>query len=116
MFSIMTLCVPHRSIAPLMHRLELEHFGTPSEDAAAAAAVRAAVKGVEVELRAEVAAVDLTLEEVLELTPGDVLWLERAVEKGVTLFAAEVPAYSADAGRNGSARAVQVRERCRRHP
>ena len=116
LFSIMTLCMPHRSVAPLMHRLEQAHFGTPSEDSAAAEAVRAAVKGVDVELRAEVGAVELTVEEVLGLTPGDVLTLDRAVSKGVTLFAADVPAYSADAGRNGGARAVQVRDRWRPYP
>ena len=116
LFSIMTLCMPHRSVAPLGHRLEQTHFGTPSEDAAAAEAVRAAVKGVEVELRAEVGAVELTVEEVLGLSAGDVLPLDRAAAKGVTLFAADVPAYSTTPGRNGGARAVQVRERWRPHP
>ena len=116
LFSIMTLCMPHRSVAPLMHRLEQAHFGTPADDAAAADAVRAAVKGVEVELRAEVGAVELKVEEVLALRPGDVVPLDRSVSKGVTLLAAEVPAYSATPGRNGGARCAQVRERWRPYP
>lgn len=111
LFSIMTLCMPHRSVAPLMHRLEQNHFGAVSVDSAAADAVRAAVKGVDVELRAEVGAVELTLEEILALKPGDVVPLERRVEQGATLLAANVPAYAVTPGRNVNNRAAQVRGR-----
>ena len=113
LFSIMTLCMPHRSVGPLMHRLEQAQFGgaRDSVDDGVSHAVRSAMKGVEVELRAEVGAVELTLEDVLSLRAGSVVPLRRPVSKGVTVYAADVPAYSAVPGRNGKARAVQVRGR-----
>ena len=112
LFSIMTLCMPHRSVGPLMHRLEQAQFGVrDSVDDGASQAVRTAMKGVEVELRAEVGAVELTLEDILGLRAGTVVPLRRPVSKGVTVYAADVPAYSAVPGRNGKARAVQVRGR-----
>ena len=113
LFSIMTLCMPHRSVGPLMHRLEQAQFGgaRDSVDDGVSHAVRSAMKGVEVELRAEVGAVELTLEDILSLRAGSVVPLRRPVSKGVTVYAADVPAYSAMPGRNGKARAVQVRGR-----
>jgi flagellar motor switch protein FliM len=65
---------------------------------------------VNVEVRAEVAAVELRLADVLRMQPGDVIPLERAVSRGVTLCVDQVPAYTANPGRNGNMRAVQVRE------
>jgi flagellar motor switch protein FliM len=111
LFSVVTLCMPHRSVAPLMERLEQNHYGAPVVDSDSAAAVRSAMKGVEVEMRAEVGSIDMTVEEVLALRPGDTVGLERKVDDGATLLAANVPAYRVAPGRNGRARAVQVRER-----
>ena len=111
LFSIMTLCMPHRSVAPLMDRLEQAHYGVAAVDEVSARAVRTAMKGVEVELRAEVGSVDMTLEDVIGLKPGDTVGLERKVSDGATLLAANVPAYEVAPGRNGRSRAVQVRNR-----
>ena len=107
--SIVTLMLPHRSVEPILHRFEMAHFGDrPVDDSAE---VRAAVRGVEVELRAEVAAVDLPLQAVLSLTPGQVVSLRQPAAQGVVLSAADIPAYAASPGRNGNHRAVQVRRR-----
>lgn len=111
LFSILTLVMPHRSVGPLLHRLEHAQFGVQAVDEAAQSAVRTAVKGVEVELRAEVGAVELSIEEILALRAGDTVPLKRAADKGVTLHAADVPAYAATPGRNGKARAVQIDDR-----
>jgi flagellar motor switch protein FliM len=73
--------------------------------------VRAAVGRVEMTVRAEVAAVDLPIEDVLALQPGDVLRLDARADDGVTLFAGAVPMHRAMPGRSGGRRAVQVTER-----
>jgi flagellar motor switch protein FliM len=62
-------------------------------------------------VRAEVAAVDLPIEQVLGLAPGDVLRLDARADDGVTLFAGAVPMHRAMPGRSGGRRAVQVTER-----
>jgi flagellar motor switch protein FliM len=62
-------------------------------------------------VRAEVAAVDLPIEQVLARAPGDVLRLDARAEDGVTLFAGAVPTHRAQPGRSGGRRAIQVTER-----
>jgi flagellar motor switch protein FliM len=108
--SIVTLILPHRSVAPLMDLFEQSTYGGIGEDGSATNEMHDAMGGVSVELRAEVAAVDVTLDEALRMRPGDVIPLDRPVSRGVTLYVDEVPAYTGNPGRNGNLRAVQVRE------
>jgi flagellar motor switch protein FliM len=65
-------------------------------------------------VRAEVASIELPIEQVLALQPGDVLSLGAPAEGGITLYADKVPVHRAKPGRSGSRRAVQVVERVRR--
>ena len=76
--STITLLVPHRSIEPLLGNLSKGPYGdayepVPAEDAELR--VSAALRGVPVEVRAEVGSRDLSVDEVLALKPGDVLRL-----------------------------------------
>ena len=73
--------------------------------------VRRAVGKVDMTVRAEVAAIELPIEQVLSLQPGDVLSLGAPAEAGVTLYADKVPVHRAKPGRSGSRRAVQIVER-----
>lgn len=106
--SPMTLCLPYRAIEPVLGGLELAHYGQVLTDDSTTAAVRAAVSDVDVELRAEVGAVELSLERVLALREGDVVRLNRRAAGGVVLHADEVPAHVAMPGTNGNRRAVQI--------
>lgn len=111
--SVAYLMLPYRSLEVVMPRIGTPKALREGSDDSSSAAVRAAVRQVEVELRAEVGAVELTLAEVRGLRPGDVVRLRRPASRGVVLRAGEVAAYVASPGRNANARAVQVRERCR---
>jgi len=62
-------------------------------------------------VRAEVAAVELPIEQVLALQAGDVLRLDAPADGGVTLYADNVPVHRARPGRSGGRRAVQVIDR-----
>jgi flagellar motor switch protein FliM len=108
--SVMTLLLPHRSVEPLMGLLEHRAYGGEYDQSSSSQEMHDAMGGVNVEVRAEVAAVDLRLADVLRMQPGDVIPLERSVSRGVTLCVDQVPAYTANPGRNGNMRAVQVRE------
>src|SRR5262249_31764206 len=70
----MSLAVPYRAIESALHALEEDQFAQ-GVDPAVAEAVRGAVSAVEVELRAEVASVELVLDELLALREGDLLKL-----------------------------------------
>jgi len=112
--STITLIVPHRSIEAVLGTLPTGHYGeieSGRPDAASAAAVRASLVDVSVELRAEVASTELAVEEVLALKPGDVLRFDANAAAGVTLYADSVAVHRARPGRSGRRRAVEVLER-----
>ena len=104
----LALLLPYSAIAPVAHRFSSRDDVAGDDDDREAAAVREAVGRVEMTVRAEVAAVDLPIEQVLALQPGDVLRLDARADDGVTLFAGAVPVHRALPGRSGGRRAVQV--------
>lgn len=107
------LCVPYRSIAGVTERLDHGEYGHDIAAAAANGAARMAVAGVELELRAEVGAVEMTLDEVLRLRAGDIVRLRRPADEGVVLCIGDQPMHVADPGRNRNRRAVRINERWR---
>jgi flagellar motor switch protein FliM len=110
LMSIMTLVLPHSSVEKIMPKLEQGHYGPALIDDQSAAAMHDAVGEVDLEVRAEVGAVEMPLAEVLAMQAGDVVRLRRPATKGVVLYAGDVAAHIGDPGRNGNARAVQVRQ------
>jgi flagellar motor switch protein FliM len=110
LMSIVTLVIPHGSVEKIMSKLEQGHYGPALIDDESASKMHDAVGDVDLELRAEVGAIELPLSEVLQMSEGDVVRLRRPASKGVVLYAGEVPAHVADPGRNGNFRAVQIRQ------
>ncbi|MEA2468169.1 MAG: flagellar motor switch protein FliM [Thermoleophilaceae bacterium] len=107
--SPIVMCMPYRSVEPIVDKLEHRHFTGQVMDPGAARKVQAAISGIDVELRVEVGAVDLKVSDVLGLGVGDVVRLRRQADKGMIVYAGDVPTYVATPGRNGNARAVQIR-------
>src|SRR5205085_9099253 len=103
----LSIVVPYRAIESVADRLSASQYG---ETAATAASdtVRAALNGVEVQVRAEVAATELTIGDVLALGPGSVVRFGVPASAGVTVYAGSVPIHRASPGRDGNHRAVQV--------
>jgi flagellar motor switch protein FliM len=108
--SPVVLCIPYRSVEQIVDKLEHRHYeGHEVVDAAAAGKVREAISGVDVELRAEAGATDMSVNDVLAIQVGDVIRLRRPAAKGVIVYAGDVPTYVAHAGRNGNKRALKIR-------
>jgi flagellar motor switch protein FliM len=108
--STVALLLPWSAIAPVADAFAARDEA-PDRGSQEVRRVRRAVGGVEMTVRAEVAAVELPIEGVLALRPGDILRLEAPAEAGVTLYADKVPVQRGKPGRSGSRRAVQITER-----
>jgi flagellar motor switch protein FliM len=109
-----SLIVPHRSIENVLAHLPTGHYGDDGlreQDDAVGEAVKSVLENVEVELRAEVGAVTLTIDEVLALQEGDLLPLHVPADQGVILCAGDTPLHRARPGRSRTNRAVQIVER-----
>jgi flagellar motor switch protein FliM len=104
------LLLPWSAIAPVADRFAARD-DAPDRGAEEIDRVRRAVGGVGMTVRAEVASIELPIEQVLALQPGDVLSLGAPAEGGVTLYADKVPVHRGKPGRSGSRRAVQIVER-----
>jgi flagellar motor switch protein FliM len=104
----LALLLPYSAIAPVAHKFSSRDDVSADADERQADAVRTAIGRVEMTVRAEVAAIDLPIERVLALQPGDVLRLDARAEEGVTLYADAVPVQRGVPGRSGGRRAIQV--------
>jgi flagellar motor switch protein FliM len=95
---------------PIQQRISgREHFGV-DDVAQAQDEMQRALAAVPVTLRAEVAAVDLPVNEILGLSTGSVIRLGKPAGRGVALFAENTQLGHGVPGANGARRAVQVRD------
>jgi flagellar motor switch protein FliM len=104
----MALLIPWMAIDPVAQRLSGKETRAAEAESAGAAEIGRAVAGVPVTLRAEVAAIELPIDEILALGPGSLVKLGVQADQGVTLFAENVKLARAQPGCNGPRRAVQV--------
>jgi flagellar motor switch protein FliM len=107
--STLSLLVPYCAIAPVAAAFSQRDGAGPvggAEDAGEA--VDAALRGVEIVMRAEVSDTQMAVADVLALKPGDVVRFDGQAASGVTLFADQVPVHRGRPGRSGLKRAVQV--------
>jgi flagellar motor switch protein FliM len=105
----LALVIPWATLSPVAAA-----FASPDEaagiagDPRAAAAVRAGLQEVAVDLRAEVGDTRLALDDVLALRPGDVVRLDAQAGDDATVYADGTPVHRARAGRSGTRRAIQI--------
>jgi flagellar motor switch protein FliM len=104
----MALLIPWLAIDAVADKLSGKESREAEADLVGAAEIGRAVSGVPVTLRAEVAAIDMPIDEILALGPGSVIKLGVQADQGVTLFAENVKLARAQPGSNGPRRAVQV--------
>lgn len=106
--STLSLLVPWAAIDAVSDQVAGRESRPEHADPGIAAAVQRAVSGAEVLLRAEVAHIELAIDEVLGLAPGDLVRLGAPAEAGVLVYAEDVPVHRARPGRSGTRRAVQI--------
>lgn len=106
--STLALLIPWFAIEPVADRIAGRDPVTPVGDPRIAAAVQRAVSAAQVVLRAEVGSVELAIDDVLALAPGDLVRLATPAAAGVAVYAEDVLVHRARPGRSGARRAVQI--------
>ena len=104
----MALLIPWLAIDPVAERLSGKEAREPEAESAGAAEIGRAMAGVPVTLRAEVAAIELPIDQILSLGPGSLIRLGAPADQGVTVYAENVKLARAQPGCNGARRAIQV--------
>jgi flagellar motor switch protein FliM len=108
---VMALCLPYRSIESVAPSLTTQSYFSGQRAVDPSFSLAGGLQGVDIELRAEVGAIDLRIDDVLALRPGDIVPLGIPVEEGVRLMAGQHEVYRAFPGAYQRHLAVQVTER-----
>jgi flagellar motor switch protein FliM len=106
--STLALLVPWAAIDAVADHVAGREASAAETDPAVAIAMRRAVGSAPVLLRAEVAHVELAVDDVLALAPGDLVPLGAPADAGVEIYAEDVLIHRAQPGRSGQRRAVQI--------
>lgn len=104
----LALLIPWMAIEPISEQLAGREHPASDEISGEERDIARAMAGVPVTLRAEVAAVELAIEDILGLQVGSVVALGARADKGVSLFAENVKLGRAHPGANGARRAIQI--------
>ncbi len=106
--STLTLLVPWMAIAPVADDIAGREQIAPEADSPEMREIERAMSAVPITLRAEVAAVEMAVRDILELGPGSVVSLGTPADQGVSIYAENIKLGRAYPGANGAKRAVQV--------
>jgi len=103
---VLTLMLPHAAVKEASATFLARESVARAEDPVAASAIRQALGGIAIELRARVGSIELSADELLALGAGDVVQLGPAGP--ITLYADNVPVHRGRPGRDRGKRAVQI--------
>ncbi len=106
-FSV-ALLIPWIAIEPIVDKITGSEHTEDEEDRSPTSPMQQAMSTVPVTLRAEVASIEMAVQDILALAPGSVVRFASRAADGVTLFAENVALARAQPGSNGPRRAVQV--------
>ena len=103
----LAMLIPWAAIEPVEHAISGRDTSHQHE-VLSASPMQRAMSDVPVTLRAEVAALDLEVSEILSLVPGSVVKFGVPADDGVMLYAENVKLARAQPGSHGPRRAVQI--------
>ncbi|PCH53148.1 MAG: flagellar motor switch protein FliM [Cellvibrionales bacterium] len=101
------LAIPHTMIEPLQDRLvSVYKPDTPAINGAWAPIIVEEIKSATMQVASILGQAELTVKEILDLTPGDVIPLE--VKDKVTLYAEGIPVFMGEFGASNGKNAIKV--------
>lgn len=104
----MALLIPWVALEPVIGTISGLDGSRSAEDLIKNSPMQRAMADVSVKLRAEVAAVEMAVTDILALTPGSVIKFGVPADDGVMLYAENVKLARAQPGSHGPRRAVQI--------
>ncbi|MGA2930253.1 MAG: FliM/FliN family flagellar motor switch protein [Solirubrobacteraceae bacterium] len=106
--SALWLMIPWIAIEPVAERVAGHERPNAADDAVGSRAIEQAMASVPVTFRAEVAATQLAVDEILALEPGSIVRLGGRAADGVALYAENIQLGLGHPGSSGTRRAVQI--------
>jgi len=110
---IMNLCIPFNTIEPLAGKLSSDTWATYTKRAADARQklnLEAGIGNASVEMVVRLADTDLSAQEVMNLSVGDVIMTEKSCKQGLNVFVEDRPMFLGYAGLIKGHKAVRISE------
>lgn len=110
---VITLCLPFVTLEPILARLSAHNwFATTSKEMGedALAHLRGRMSEVRVPLVAELGQAHLSIGQILDLQPGDVVVLDQRVSDSVMVYVGNKPKFAGQPGRAHGRLAVQIQQ------
>ncbi|HEX6990006.1 MAG TPA: FliM/FliN family flagellar motor switch protein, partial [Bacillota bacterium] len=104
----MQLCLPYIVLEPVVPKLSTQHWFAAERKVRRVEQVGAELERVVVGMWVRLGKATVTLRELLDLEPGDLLQLERRHGQPVEVFVEDQPTYRALPGRRGNRLAVRI--------
>ncbi|HEX6989556.1 MAG TPA: flagellar motor switch protein FliM [Bacillota bacterium] len=104
----MQLCLPYIVLEPVVPKLSTQHWFAAERKVQRVEQVGAELERVVVGVWVRLGKATVTLRELLDLEPGDLLQLERRHGQPVEVFVEDQPTYRALPGRRGNRLAVRI--------
>ena len=105
------LCIPYATIEPIMDLFTTEHWLAGSRKPGPSPGVTRIARSLgeaEVEVAADLTTTQITVRELLELSPGDLIRTDAAVDSEVTITVEGKPKFKGQPGRNRRNKAVLI--------
>ncbi|MBU5488448.1 flagellar motor switch protein FliM [Clostridium sp. MSJ-8] len=103
--TFINLCIPYLSIEKILYKLVVQYWFKNEDDSAAIEEsqkkIRESMKPVEVELKAELGQTELTVDDFLRLTVGDIIKLDNKCSKPIKVLVQDEDYYYAKPGTIG---------------
>lgn len=111
----MTLCIPFNVIEPVIGKLATQSWLAYARGSSTQDQVRCVTENVRrasVELRAYLGETKLTINELLSLTPGDIIQLDKFADRDFVLRVRGRNKFSGQLGQIRGFKAIQIKRRC----
>lgn len=111
--AVLRICYPYLIIEKILGRSGIRQMlSQPSAppDPKVKAAYEDSLRKTEVELKAELGRTSLSLKDILDLSEGDVISLDRKISEPIQVVVGNIPQFKAMIGRAGTRKALRVLE------
>ncbi|WP_373898279.1 flagellar motor switch protein FliM [Haloimpatiens sp. FM7315] len=109
--SFINICIPYLSIEKVLDKLVVQYWFKESNEEILKESrdkLKNRLNVVDVELLAKLGKVDLTVDDFLKLTVGDIITLDRKIDEPIDILVGENTYYYAKAGIVGKNRGIQI--------
>ena len=111
--AVLRVCYPYLIIEKILGRSGIRQMlskQTEPTDPKVHAAYEDSLRKTEVELKAELGRTSLSLQDILDLSAGDVISLDRKITEPIQVVVGNIPQFRAMVGRSGTRKALRVLE------